>query len=322
MIRLLSVRFAGWLLLSTCSITTSWAQTRPKAAATPEAASIDGTIIDAVTNQPIAGATIQAKNQGGSIRSQQRVGPDGAYHLSLDDAKQAYQIQASATGYEPHEERVAFTTSYSTQLYKKAIRLYRAGTKPAPAPLHQANVDLVKAPASPGQSVSTGAASTGAVALPEATVSTKPTTPASATSTSRLTPPKTLDFKVVNTPAPLAVAPAGKVTQLRAIQFVQSKADLLPDAQPALEQLLAFMRTNATAEILLAGHTDNQGNFDENLKLSQQRVDIVKTYLVQNGIAANRITARGYGPTRPIASNNYENTRQQNRRVELIVLKL
>ncbi len=133
-------------------------------------------------------------------------------------------------------------------------------------------------------------------------------------------PPKTLDAKVVYTP-PLVVAPVGKATQLQALQFVQSQPDLLPEAQPALDQLLGFMRDHPTADIELAGHTDNQGDFDKNLLLSKQRVEVVKAYLVQNGIEARRITTRGYGPTRPIASNNRETTRQLNRRVEMTVVK-
>jgi outer membrane protein OmpA-like peptidoglycan-associated protein len=120
---------------------------------------------------------------------------------------------------------------------------------------------------------------------------------------------------------PILVTTPGKTTQLRAIQFVQSKTELLPEAQPALEQLAAFLKNNPTTEIELSGHTDNQGDFDENVRLSKQRVDVVKAYLVANGIAASRITTRGYGPTRPIASNNAESTRQLNRRVEMTVLK-
>jgi OOP family OmpA-OmpF porin len=109
--------------------------------------------------------------------------------------------------------------------------------------------------------------------------------------------------------------------QLESIQFVQSKAEFLPSAQPALEQLSTYMHQNPTVEIELAGHTDNQGDFDENVRLSKKRVDLVKEYLVKNGIATKRITTRGYGPTRPIASNNSESTRQLNRRVEMVVLK-
>lgn len=109
-------------------------------------------------------------------------------------------------------------------------------------------------------------------------------------------------------------------TQLKAVQFVQSKAELLPDAQPALDQLLTFLRENPAIRIELAGHTDNQGDFDENLALSKQRVEVVKAHLVRNGIAEDRIVSRGYGSTRPIAGNNSEATRRLNRRVELIIL--
>jgi outer membrane protein OmpA-like peptidoglycan-associated protein len=108
---------------------------------------------------------------------------------------------------------------------------------------------------------------------------------------------------------------------VEAIQFVQSKAEFLPSAQPALDQLLTFLRDNPAVEIELAGHTDNQGDFDQNVLLSKKRVDLVKDYLVKNGISSNRISTRGYGPTRPIASNKSEATRQLNRRVEMIVLK-
>ncbi|GAB3219770.1 OmpA family protein [Spirosoma arcticum] len=279
--------------------------------------SIAGSIVDAATNQPVAGATVLARNQAGKVNAQQRVGPDGTYRLSLSDSKQEYSLVMNAAGYESHEERVAFTTTttIATQLIKRPTKLYRIGTKPA-----SATTVAVALPASTSSAEA-------ATPLPEATVTAPATvvqpdaSPAiSARPSPRLTPPKTLDAKVVYTP-PLVVAAPGKTTQLRAIQFVQSKAELLPDAQPALEQLATFLKSNPTTEIELGGHTDNQGDFDENLRLSKQRVEVVKAYLVTNGIAANRIVTRGYGPTRPIGSNNAENTRQLNRRVEMTVLK-
>ena len=118
-----------------------------------------------------------------------------------------------------------------------------------------------------------------------------------------------------------AASPEKPANPLQAVQFVQSKAEFLPSAQPALDELVTFMRGRPTVEIELAGHTDNQGDFDQNVLLSKQRVELVKAYLVKNGITANRISTRGYGPTRPIASNNAETTRQLNRRVEMIVVK-
>jgi outer membrane protein OmpA-like peptidoglycan-associated protein len=139
-------------------------------------------------------------------------------------------------------------------------------------------------------------------------INTKPIFEAVRTSAARN--PNTPDVSIATT-----------LNQLNAIQFVQSKAEFLPGAQPALEQLATFMRDKPTVEIELAGHTDNQGDFDQNVLLSRKRVDLVKAYLVQNGVAAKRITTRGYGPTRPIASNKTEATRQLNRRVEMLVLK-
>ena len=310
---------AGCLILAATPLTNTQAQPQNRTTVTrltaPEEASIEGTVVDATTNKPIAGATILAKNQAGKVVAKQIVGFPGSYHLSLDDSKQAYLTITSADGYETHEEQLAFTTSHSTQLMGKAMRLYRTGTKP---PVQQ-NATTIETKAAP--------VPTTAVARPTApatfqagqsSVSIVSAPPAS--SGPRLTPPKTLDAKVVYTP-PLLVATPGKTTQLRAIQFVQSKAEFLPDAQPALEQLATFLKSNPTTEIELSGHTDNQGDFDENVRLSKQRVDVVKAYLVANGITANRITTRGYGPTRPIGSNNAENTRQLNRRVEMTVLK-
>ena len=133
-------------------------------------------------------------------------------------------------------------------------------------------------------------------------------------------PAKTLDAKVSFTP-PLLIAPKGMPTQLKSIRFAQSKPELLPESQPALDQVVDFMASHPVAEIDLAGHTDNQGDFEENLRLSKLRVEAVKEYLVSKGIDGKRVTTHGYGPTRPIASNNHEETRQLNRRVELTVVK-
>lgn len=274
--------------------------------------SLEGFVLDAKSQKPIAGAVILAETKSGVVSAQQTVGNDGVFQFTLDP-KQSYIIKATAAGYESLAEPMAFAssntnTSLSTSsIGNKRIVLYKTGEKP---PIHRNGSTI--------ESRSVAASSGGASGASVATATSQSS--ASVSSGQRLTPPKTLDAKVVYTP-PLVVAAPGKTTQLRAIQFVQSKAEFLPDAQPALEQLADFLRTNPTAEIELAGHTDNQGDFDENVRLSKQRVEVVKAYLVANGIAANRIVTRGYGPTRPVGSNNAETTRQMNRRVEMTLLK-
>ncbi|RYF74353.1 MAG: OmpA family protein, partial [Cytophagaceae bacterium] len=109
--------------------------------------------------------------------------------------------------------------------------------------------------------------------------------------------------------------------ELKAIQFVQSTADMVPEAQTDLDRVLTFLTQNPSVSIEVAGHTDNQGDFDQNVTLSRQRAETVKAFLVNKGVAASRIMTKGYGGTRPVATNNYEKSRQFNRRVEMRIIK-
>ena len=88
---------------------------------------------------------------------------------------------------------------------------------------------------------------------------------------------------------------------------------------PGAEPRGSFMKTNPKVRIELAGHTDNRGIPAQNVKLSQARVDKVKSYLVSMGIDRKRISGKGYGGAKPIASNDSEETRLFNRRVEFII---
>ncbi|GAB3702092.1 hypothetical protein GCM10027592_31100 [Spirosoma flavus] len=302
--------FASWLCL--WNTLPSLSQTKPptQTVADDGMATVTGTILDAETKKPVVGATIEAKNQSGIVQDKQPTNANGTYQIKISP-RQTYLFTMKADGYAPFEESFAFTSDRVNSLTRvRPTLLYRPGKQP---------IAQQTQPTTTASAVSQTKAAQQPVDLPEITARGTTQTPSS-TSSARVAPPKTLDAKITYTPPPLVVVP-GKTTQLKAIQFVQSKAELLPDAQPALEQLLAYMRDHATTEIELAGHTDNQGDFDENLRLSKQRVDVVKDYLVQNGIAANRITTRGYGPTRPIANNRNEASRQLNRRVEMTVVK-
>jgi OOP family OmpA-OmpF porin len=287
-------------------------QTNQQAAPVEGRTTVDGSVQDAQTKTAVMGATILAKSEDGMVRDQQVTNANGDYSLTLDSRK-SYIFTIRATGYITLDEQVMFTSEKAYRLKRKPTLLFRQSAS---------SVQKIIAPSSPPVRTAP-VASTPVRATPPATPpATGQTIASSAPSAdnARVVPPKTLDAKVIYTP-PLIVAPVGKATQLQALQFVQSQPDLLPEAQPALDQLVGFMRDHPTAEIELAGHTDNQGDFDKNLQLSKQRVEVVKAYLVKNGIVASRITTRGYGPTRPIASNNREATRQLNRRVEMTVVK-
>lgn len=113
----------------------------------------------------------------------------------------------------------------------------------------------------------------------------------------------------------------GQKILLNNLYFVQSKPELLPESTPELERLLVFLRQNANVAIELQGHTDNQGDYDLNLRLSRERAEAVKTFLAASGIENKRVASRGFGSTRPVASNGSESTRKLNRRVELVIIK-
>jgi outer membrane protein OmpA-like peptidoglycan-associated protein len=113
----------------------------------------------------------------------------------------------------------------------------------------------------------------------------------------------------------------GESVQLRNVFFVQSKSLLKPESYPELDRLVEIMRENPTMEIELEGHTDNLGNAQANLMLSEQRVLAVKEYLVKKGINGARITGKGFGGSRPVAPSDSEANRQMNRRVEFKVTK-
>jgi len=112
----------------------------------------------------------------------------------------------------------------------------------------------------------------------------------------------------------------GATVNLRDVLFEQGKTVLLSQSYPELDLVVAFLKANSKVKIELSGHTDNRGIPGQNLKLSQMRVETVKEYLVSKGIEKRRITGKGYGGSRPIASNDTEETRLLNRRVEFTIL--
>jgi outer membrane protein OmpA-like peptidoglycan-associated protein len=112
---------------------------------------------------------------------------------------------------------------------------------------------------------------------------------------------------------------AGTTLRLDNVQFEQGKAVLLPSSTPDLNRLLTLLTGSPALTIELRGHTDNQGDPQLNVQLSEQRVAVVKAYLVSHGVAPERITGRGLGGAEPRASNEREETRRLNRRVEVRV---
>ena len=112
----------------------------------------------------------------------------------------------------------------------------------------------------------------------------------------------------------------GETLSLPNVYFARGGVDLLESSNESLDQLYTLLNDNPTMRIELLGYTDNQGDARLNVILSEKRVAAIKEYLVAKGIAENRITGKGYGGSKPIASNATEETRQLNRRVEFKIV--
>lgn len=116
-------------------------------------------------------------------------------------------------------------------------------------------------------------------------------------------------------------AEVGGSIKLNNIFFETARSSLLPESTVELDQLVDVLNTYPSMVIELAGHTDSEGSEASNLKLSQDRSNSVKSYLVQKGVSADRIKTVGYGESMPVASNETAEGRQANRRVEFKILK-
>ncbi|GAA4452404.1 hypothetical protein GCM10023189_15770 [Nibrella saemangeumensis] len=282
MIKLFFIQLLGFIWLGLSVAPVCLAQPDRQAVTPSGETLIEGAVVDAETRRMIVGAVVSIRYSDQNKPFTSMTITDGSFRFRLDP-KRSYVIITKATGYDTKEEPFAFTSTYPTHLTGKLIRLNRT---------------LVR------QSTDTPSVTKSAPTPEPRQPATAPTKPTSV--------PAPTEFRLEK----------DVTTELRAVQFAQSTANLLPESQPELDNLLKFLRDNPKVEIELAGHTDNQGDFDKNLELSKQRADIIKQFLVKSGVAARRIRTRGYGGTRPIANNSTEETRRLNRRVEMVIRKM
>ncbi len=108
---------------------------------------------------------------------------------------------------------------------------------------------------------------------------------------------------------------------LENVEFDSGKVTLKPISFTNLNELLDLMKLKPTTEIEIRGHTDNVGNADANLKLSEARAKAVVDYLILKGIAKNRLSFKGFGDTKPRETNDTPQGRQKNRRTEANIIK-
>lgn len=128
------------------------------------------------------------------------------------------------------------------------------------------------------------------------------------------------DKMPLKTSISLASIAKGETVQLQNVLFRRGTADLMPGSEKELDLVVEVMNDNPKIKILLKGHTDNTGDPVRNVRLSEARVKSVKEYIISRGVSPYRVSGKGFGGNQPIASNENEETRKLNRRVEFEVV--
>jgi outer membrane protein OmpA-like peptidoglycan-associated protein len=113
---------------------------------------------------------------------------------------------------------------------------------------------------------------------------------------------------------------ADRLVTLEPVHFETGKANILPQSFPLLDEIAATLVSNPDlGRVRVEGHTDSQGGESFNMKLSAARAEAVVRYLVERGVPASRLLAKGFGATQPLTTNRTEQGRAQNRRVEFVL---
>lgn len=119
----------------------------------------------------------------------------------------------------------------------------------------------------------------------------------------------------------IVLTPAGEAIRLNKLNFSQGKAHIEPESYAELDAVVEMMKDNGKIVIQLEGHTDNLGDAKANMKLSQDRVEAVKRYLVSKGVSKGRVKTRAFGGTQLLTNDTSPSARNANRRVEVRILK-
>lgn len=133
--------------------------------------------------------------------------------------------------------------------------------------------------------------------------------------------PKEIDASSKTVVKQIKLTRSGDAVRLNHLIFPQAKSVIDPVSYGELDEIVVMMQDNPRMEIQLEGHTDNAGSPELNLKLSQERVDAVKAYLVKKGIKKGRINTKAFGGSKPLRNEMTPEARALNRRVEMRIIK-
>lgn len=136
---------------------------------------------------------------------------------------------------------------------------------------------------------------------------------------SQIITPEQMEEPIVTKDAEVKAIETGKVCDLRDIYYETNSYTLTPNSKIVLALFIEFLKDNPTVKVEIQGHTDNVGNDDANMRLSEQRAKSVYDYVIGKGIPANRLRYKGYGESQPIADNNTATGRAKNRRTVFLI---
>ena len=125
---------------------------------------------------------------------------------------------------------------------------------------------------------------------------------------------------VVNRELDVQKMAVGQAYKLNNILFASASAELNTPSKNIISDFASFLRENPKMIVAIHGHTDSAGDADANMKLSQNRAKSVYNFLIESGIGASRLSYKGFGQTKPVAGNESEENRAQNRRTEFVII--
>jgi outer membrane protein OmpA-like peptidoglycan-associated protein len=136
-----------------------------------------------------------------------------------------------------------------------------------------------------------------------------------------LVPPSSINYQLANFLGDNSTTDLPKTFVFDHLNFLSGSTELTPDSDKTVSDLAQILKAYPNAQVQLTGHTDNSRSPQVNQALSLNRADTIKSMLVNDGIAPNRISTQGFGQDRPVASNDTDQGRAENRRLELTVTR-
>ena len=285
---------------------------------------VDGKVIDAITKQPIA-TKITSKSNNNKERAISTIVDANGLFSMIYRVGSKYELSTTPLNdYFPYKGSMDMTTAKETDNIEKNIELIPKKIPYQFQLLDKETKVILKDPKVKVMDAETKQLLEVKVEKDVATVTVEigkaykfAANALGYTFFSRGFKPDTADvFKDRLKKVPLAVLKKDAVVQLQDITFETGKADLKPDSNEELDRLVGLLEGNQTIKVEISAHTDDVGNDDSNLKLSEKRAKTVVDYLTKKGIKAERMTAKGYGETQPLVANDTDENKAKNRRVQ------